>query len=80
MIKSGCDELSRASLIDPHCATLTPAGWSSVLDLAKKVNRELSTDWFADNINWTIISATRVDTRSQSSDISSRLCPSSIAS
>ena len=51
MISSGCDALSRSSLEDQHCATLRPTGWSTVLLLAQRVHRELSVDWFADNIN-----------------------------
>ena len=51
MIRSGCDALSCSSLEDPHCAFLRPTGWASVELLATKVHRELSIDWFADNLN-----------------------------
>jgi hypothetical protein len=51
MIKSGTDALSREALIDPHCASVRPAGWLAILDLARRHDRTPTIDWFADSIN-----------------------------
>ncbi len=48
MVENGVDHLSWEGAFDPHEATLTPAAWTIVSDLAHSCGWKLEVDWFAD--------------------------------
>jgi hypothetical protein len=48
MVENGVDHLSREGAFDPHEATLTPAAWTLVSELAHSRGWDLEVDWFAD--------------------------------